>query len=92
MTLDGGSGVNTLTGPNGTNTWQVSGLDQGTLNGNVAFRGFQGLIGGTANDTFHVQSGGSIYGTVTGGGGLDALDYSQFPGDVVVNCQPTVHR
>jgi hypothetical protein len=85
VTLDGGSGVNTLTGPNGTNTWQVSGLDQGNLNGNVAFRGFQNLVGGAVGDTFGFTTAGRLEGTLDGAGGVNLLDYSAFTGDITAN-------
>ena len=80
----GGSGVNTLISPNSTNLWQITGPNSGTLNGNT-FTNMQNLTGGTSNDTFQFGSAGFVAGTINGGGGVDALDYSHRNTGVVVN-------
>ena len=80
----GGSGVNTLISPNSTNLWQITGPNSGLLNGNT-FTNMQNLTGGTYNDTFQFGSTGFVSGTINGGGGTDALDYSQRSSGVVVN-------
>jgi Ca2+-binding RTX toxin-like protein len=81
----GGPGpANTLIGPNTSTTWILTGADSGTVNA-VTFRGFQNLIGGTAADTFVLQAGGSVSGSVDGGGGTNALDYSHYKGDITVD-------
>src|SRR5262249_20447356 len=43
------------------------------------------LTGGGQVDTFAVHDGGSVSGTLDGGDGIDALDYSAFTGTVHVN-------
>jgi hypothetical protein len=71
----GGSGTDTLVGPNTTNTWDITGPDSGTL-GAVAFWGVANLTGGTGNDTFQFAPDGSVSGKIDGGGGTNTLDYS----------------
>jgi hypothetical protein len=85
LTISGGTGNNTLQGPNTANTWQVTGANAGTLDGAVAFAGMQNLIGGSAGNTFQLHSGGSLAGAMNGGGGTNTLDYSAYRGDVTVD-------
>ena len=54
-TLQGGSNTDVLTGPNTTNTWDLTGPNAGTLtigSSTLTFSGMEGLRGGTGNDTF----------------------------------------
>jgi hypothetical protein len=67
----------TIRGGNGTNAWVISGANLGTING-AAFQGFKNLYGGRGADTFTVQNGGSLAGTVDGVAGCDVLDYSAY--------------
>jgi hypothetical protein len=91
VTLDGGGGSNTLQGPNQNNIWQITSPNAGALDTNIRFGNIQNLIGGTANDVFAIRKdpflriGGSLNGTLNGGGGTDTLDYSGYTGDVTVN-------
>jgi hypothetical protein len=78
------TGNSTIRGGNGTNTWIISGANAGTLNG-AAFQGFKNLYGGRGADTFIVQNGGSIAGTVDGVAGCDVLDYASYTTGVTVN-------
>jgi acrosin len=82
-TLTGGTGTNTLVGPDGsTNLWAIQGADQGTLtvNGTLSvnqYKGIGNLTGGTGDDTFQFAVGGSVSGTIDGGlDPLNTLDYS----------------
>ena len=70
--LAGGSGVDTLTGPDVDTAWEIAGADAGALDG-FAFSGFEQLVGGSAVDAFAIVEGGSISGSIAGGGGSDAL-------------------
>jgi hypothetical protein len=72
--VEGGAGIDTLTGPDTTNLWEITGADEGTLNG-VAFAGIESLEGGTGSpNEFVFFADGSISGLVSGGdGGSDAL-------------------
>jgi hypothetical protein len=89
--LDGGAGTNTLQGPNQNINWQITAANAGSLDSNIVFGNMQNLIGGTANDTFAIRKspffrfGGSLSGSINGGGGTDTLDYSGYTGDVTVN-------
>jgi hypothetical protein len=80
----GGSGSNTLQGPDQANTWQLTRPNAGTLNTSVQFANVQNLVGGSGNDTFAFDNGGSLAGKLDGGGGVNTLDYSAFVGDVAV--------
>ncbi len=80
----GGSGVNTLISPNAINLWQITGPNSGTLNGST-FTNMQNLTGGTSNDTFQFGPSGFVSGTINGGGGIDALDYSHRSTGVIMN-------
>jgi filamentous hemagglutinin family protein len=72
-TLTGGAGGNdndTLAITAGANTWLVTALDGGTLNGN-AFSDFENLAGGSGADAFTVSA--AVTGTLSGGTGNDTL-------------------
>lgn len=84
ITIDGGGGSNTLVGPDAANAWTVTGSNKGTL-GPVAFASIKNLFGGSAADTFAFRTGGGIDGTLDGRGGVNALDYSGYKGDVTVD-------
>jgi hypothetical protein len=93
--LNGGSGTNTLTGPNATNTWNIRFPNQGQLNTEVVFSGVQNLIGGTGLDIFKLFSpaltGRPIrvgeVASINGGGAPlgqgDWLDYSNWKASAV---------
>jgi hypothetical protein len=78
---NGGSGLDTLVGPNAANAWHITGSDSGTV-GNVTFSGIDNLTGGTGNDAFQFGPGGWVAGVVNGGGGVNTLDYSGDGGGV----------
>jgi hypothetical protein len=87
-TITGGSGTNTLVGPNTLNNWQIGSLNAGNLNSAVFFSNIQNLVGGTGTDKFHLTVGASLSGTINGGGGSgDLLDYSFFGKAATVNLQ-----
>ena len=73
-----------LVGANTATIWQITGANAG-MAGTVAFSGFENVQGGTASDTFRFSPGGSLSGSLAGGGGGDWLDYSPFTTPVSVN-------
>jgi hypothetical protein len=77
MTVSGGSGTNTLTGPAAGGTWNITGAGSETLAG-VTFNGFQNLVGGPGMDVFKLSTTGKVA-SINGGGGSDWLDYTAFP-------------
>jgi hypothetical protein len=87
--IAGGAGSNTLTGPNTTNTWNISGADAGSLNARVNFTGIGNLVGGTGVDTFQFTAVASQVASINGGGAPAGqgnwLDYSAYPAAVTVN-------
>src|SRR5882724_2795025 len=72
--VSGGPGNDTLVGADIPNTWTLTGVGAGTLNGQ-AFAGIENLVGGADSDRF-VFAGGSVTGRIDGGGGLNTLDYA----------------
>ncbi len=83
---DGGAGnANSITALASANTWAITGDNQGTINTNISFINVQNLTGGANQDTFNFSDGGSVSGTVQGGGGDTTLDYSSYTSSVNVN-------
>ncbi|MGH8397596.1 MAG: beta strand repeat-containing protein, partial [Gammaproteobacteria bacterium] len=76
ITMTGANGtgglLNSLTGPNSSNTWNVTTSNAGTLNGALSFSNFQTLTGGSGADTFNLSAG--VRGSINGGGGLDTAN------------------
>ena len=73
VTIAGGAGTNTLVGPNSANTWDITGMNAGTLNGapllsTVRFSSIRSLTGGTGADTFKLENGQGVTGNIDGGG------------------------
>jgi hypothetical protein len=69
-TIDGGTGagLNTLTGDNAGDTFNVTGANSGNIAGVLgAFVNVQNLVGGTSDDSFVFGTGGSLSGTIDGG-------------------------
>jgi hypothetical protein len=98
VTLNGGTGSNTLTGPNGgsrATTWTITGAGSGKIGRTVSFSAMHDLVGPAGKDVFVLPAGGSIAGTITGSGGGDELEYAPQAGPVTVNLQthaaPQVH-
>jgi Ca2+-binding RTX toxin-like protein len=73
--LIGGLGSDTIRGANKANAWRVSFGNQGNVDG-VAFSEVENLIGGNSADIFSFDDGAGVTGTISGGEGLDVLDYS----------------
>ena len=76
--LQGGDGTDTLQGPDAAATWTVSGVDTGDLEygtRTVKFSGMETLQAGVGDDLF-MMAGGMVTGRVSGGSGMNTLDYS----------------
>jgi hypothetical protein len=85
--IHGGTGTNTLIGPDQTNAWVLTGAGSGTLNG-MSFQNLQNLTGGSGTDAFKIKPGGSVTGTLNGGTGTgNKLDFSLYNAAVTVNLQ-----
>ncbi len=61
----------TLIGANIPNTWEITNLNAGMINGTLNFTAFNTLRGGTSTDTF-ILDGGSVT-NINGGGGRNTL-------------------
>jgi hypothetical protein len=81
--IHGGSGTNTLIGPDADPYWNITSPGAGTVETD-SFTGMTNLVGGSAVDSFRFSVGGSI-GSIDGGGGGDWLDYSLFTTGVTAN-------
>src|SRR5512145_2246331 len=78
----GGTGADTLVGPDAAATWTVTGAGSGTAAG-VSFSSIENLSGGAGADSF-VFAGGSVS-SVSGGAGSDTLDLSAGTAGVTVD-------
>jgi hypothetical protein len=85
--FNGGTGTNTLVGPNLFNNWNITGPNAGTL-GKLNYAAVQDLVGGAGVDVFSIIPGGNEV-SIDGGGAPagqgDWLDYSAFTTMVNVN-------
>jgi uncharacterized repeat protein (TIGR01451 family) len=91
ITFNGGSGSNSLAATEGAGhvtTWLITGLDSGQVGNRLVFTGMHDLVDQGGVDDFKFFAGGSIAGTVIGGGGPDnLLSYANEAGPVTVNLQ-----
>jgi hypothetical protein len=88
----GNNSSTTLVGPNQIDYWNLTGSNQGNLGaaqqyqpGPFTFRQIPNLIGGDTNDVFQFAAGAAVSGVLDGGGGVNMLDYSQYPAGVTVD-------
>lgn len=72
LNIDGGVGVDELTGLDQLNLWLVDGTYSGTLNEAIVFAGVEHLQGGAFADQFTVTDGSSV-GQIAGGDGDDII-------------------
>jgi len=91
ITIAGGSGTDTLTGPDVEADFTINGSNSGNVNG-AAFNGFENLTGGVKADNFIFTGSGSISGTIDGGLGLDTLNYASLAAGVTVNLNGSASR
>jgi Ca2+-binding RTX toxin-like protein/secreted trypsin-like serine protease len=75
LSLDGGAGADTLTGPSANNAWRVNNTNAGSVNG-VTFSTMENLTGGPLADVFTFNNARSVSGAVSGGAGADTLNYA----------------
>jgi hypothetical protein len=89
VAIVGASGTaDTLIGPNTANTWVLNAANGGVLNKTWTFVNMANLVGGSSSDTFKFLAGGSLSGTLNGGGGSNTVDFSGTGGiAVMVNLQ-----
>jgi hypothetical protein len=88
-----GEGDDTLQGDD--STWFLTGENKGTSDDVNIFDGFKNLIGqplgnlkgGKGNDTFIFMPGGSLTGSIDGGGGTATLDWSNYDVPLLVTLE-----
>ena len=73
ITFDGGTDSDTLRGPAAGMEWTIDGPDSGSAEGITSFTGVENLVGRDGVDRFEMEVGGSISGSIDGGGGSDEL-------------------
>ena len=87
--MNGGSGTDTLTGPDVDSSWKITATGGGTLTGapgkSITFSAMENLIGGSAADTFVFNKAQKIAGKINGGSGLNTLNYSAYTTAVSVS-------
>jgi parallel beta-helix repeat protein len=89
-TILGGSGIDTLYGPNVDCVWNLQEAGGGNLLNAIAFKQMESLRGGTAGDHFRVSRLGTLTDLVDGGAGDNVLDYSLSTVAVTVNLNAAV--
>jgi filamentous hemagglutinin family protein len=77
ITVNGGTGTDTVIAANVANTWTITGSDAGNVTGTVpfSFTAMEALVGNAAVDAF-TFSAGAFAGTVNGAGGNDTFTLS----------------
>lgn len=86
----GGGTTDSLIGPNTINTWLLTGPNTGSLNTTFSFKNFERLTGGTGNDLFKPSSSTVFLGNLSGGSGVDTLNYGTFISAVTVNLTTSI--
>ncbi|MFM8188319.1 MAG: hypothetical protein ACKN85_07560, partial [Pirellula sp.] len=75
--IDGGSGTDTLVGPNVDFEWVIDGPNSGQMGFDGTFTGVETLTGGSAKDQFTFRGSGAVTGSLTGqiygGAGSDTV-------------------
>ena len=56
VTVDGGTGNNTIVGPDAGAMWTIDGPNSGSADGITSFVNIQNLTGGQGDDTFLVET------------------------------------
>ena len=85
--LIGGSGDDTLAGPDGGTLWNLTGDNTGLVSG-ITFSDIEDLNGADTNaDTFKIENEARWSGTIDGGGGANSLDASAVTEDLIFAIQ-----
>lgn len=74
--IGGTSTTDTVIAPNTDNKWNVTGVNQITLNAIMSLSRFENVTGGTAVDRFDFGPAGRITGTLTAGTGTDVASFA----------------
>jgi len=75
----------TLIGANTVNSWEITNLNKGILNGTLNFTAFNNLIGGSLDDSFVFGDGVEFNGSINDKGGTDNFDFSAYSTPLSVN-------
>ena len=78
------SPANLIVGPNTGSPFTITAGNAGSVAG-VGFTGFGNLTGGSSDDSFALNNGGSLTGSINGGGGTNVLDYTAYTSPASVN-------
>ncbi len=84
-TVIGTGSSDTLVGTSGKDSFTISVANNRGTAGSLNFQSFENLDGGADDDTFSFSDGFGVTGIITGGGGIDTLNYSAYTSGVTVN-------
>ncbi len=70
--------------PNSATSWAIAGVNTINVLG-LTFSDFPNIAAGSANDSFAISGAGELTGKIDGGGGVNSLSYSGYPGNVIVD-------
>jgi hypothetical protein len=83
-TFFGGMLAGTVVGPNSATSWAIPQVN--TINVlDLTFSNFANISAGSGNDSFALSGAGELTGNIDGGGGVNSLSYSGYPGNVIVD-------
>jgi Ca2+-binding RTX toxin-like protein len=87
--LIGTGAADTLVADNIPNTWNLTAINAGNINGAgvLDFITFENLTGGTSADTFVFSDAMGVTGLIDGAGAIDTFDYTAYTTAVTVNLQ-----
>ncbi len=88
-TLQGSANVDTLVGTGGADNFVINAANSGTHNGTLVFAAIESLSGGLGADSFVFNDGGSLTGSIDGGGASDSINFAAVLANVFVNLQTT---
>ncbi|NGX29311.1 MAG: Heme/hemopexin-binding protein [Candidatus Anoxychlamydiales bacterium] len=84
--INGAGGSNSLHAPNKTNSWHVTGVNRGYIEGVLTFSNIQNLFGGEKQDTFKFLDYAYVTGSINGMSKMkNTLDFSSHTSEVAVD-------
>src|SRR3990167_5940804 len=70
LVIDGGTGSDSITGPNQDTDWIISGVNNGAFGEMNSFTNVESLAGGSGDDNFKFETFCALAGSISGGGGF----------------------
>ena len=85
LTVDGGTGDDTLVGADTDATWNITSQNSGKVNTGLVFTGVENLTGGAKADAFVFADGAGVDGSINGKEGNNTLNWSAYTTPVKAN-------